>query len=292
MDKFLQLRYLLRPFAFFSLTLAFISLWVKKNPFIWGGFLVCSIIFGFFAGVVGYVGILAILVLGVLVWLLRHLEGWGRVVGVAVVFVFCLMMWFHFVPGFSNWKIADEVISPGAYPYALWLNFDKPIGPLFLLGFVIPTITGWGQWKKMLIKTLPILVIGVALLILLALKGNLVNWNPKFPKFAYFFLWANLFFVSIPEEVLLRGLLQRELCKVFRDKIWGQILSVVVVAALFAFLHVKWLRNPYYIFLVFIAGLFFGGVYQYTKSIESSIICHYLFNVTHFFFFSFPMLVS
>ena len=71
---------------------------------------------------------------------------------------------------------------------------------------------------------------------------------------------------------------------------WSGTFSVIAVSLLFALLHFTFVRDLSYLSLTFIASLIYGGVYQATRSIESSIFCHYLFNVVHFFCFTYPAL--
>jgi hypothetical protein len=55
-------------------------------------------------------------------------------------------------------------------------------------------------------------------------------------------------------------------------------------------LHLIWVGSVPFLCLIFVASLIFGTLYQVTQCIESSIIGHYLLNVTHFLLFTYPAL--
>src|SRR5262249_12335037 len=134
--------------------------------------------------------------------------------GTAVVVSFGLA--FHFLPGFHNWKIcANAVLSPGAHPYNLWLNFDKPFIVILSLAFTIPLIPSRTKLLKVLKIGVPMSITGILILIGISLYFNIVQWDPKIPTFIFVWLLHNLIFVSIPEEAFFRGFIQRELYRWF-----------------------------------------------------------------------------
>lgn len=276
--------------CFLTLTMSIASLWIKKTVWIWGVFFAASMVFAAMSGVVraegfGFIGIAAIAV-----WALSVAKGGLRTFVCLVVCILSMLFWIHKVPWIANWKVAAGVIGHGSISYTLWFNYDKTLIGLFLLGWVIPTLHSLAQWKKMLHKAFPWIAGGMAIMIVVSHLIGLVRWDPKFPKVGFIFLWINLFFVSVVEEAVMRGFLQRELCRVWKKCRFGEAISVGIVAALFSLLHIFWIKDPIFLMMVFAAGIIFGALYQYTKAIEASILCHYLFNVTHFFFFSYPML--
>jgi len=95
---------------------------------------------------------------------------------------------------------------------------------------------------------------------------------PTFPTFEvkYFFrdLVYMLLFVGVAEELLFRGLIQRDLTGVFGWR-WG----LVGASLLFAVMHLTWRSLPELGF-VFIAGLVLGFLYWKTKSLLAPIVAH------------------
>jgi len=124
---------------------------------------------------------------------------------------------------------------------------------------------------------------------LLALHLNLIEIDLKLPHITGVWLVANLFLVAIPEEAFFRGFIQREINLALTTK-WSGPFSVIATSLLFALLHFAFVNDLAFVSLTFIASLIYGSVYQITRSIESSILCHYLFNVVHFFCFTYPAL--
>ncbi len=81
-------------------------------------------------------------------------------------------------------------------------------------------------------------------------------------------LFYMLFFVGLGEELLFRGLIQRNLSRLFGWK-WG----IFSASALFSIMHLTWRSVPE-LFFVFIAGLVFGGLYIRTKSLFLPVLVH------------------
>jgi len=100
---------------------------------------------------------------------------------------------------------------------------------------------------------------------------------PAFPTFEFKYLLRDLVYmvglVGLGEELLFRGLVQRDLTKALGWK-WGLILA----SLLFAVMHLTWRSVPELIF-VFFAGLLFGYLYYRTKSLVMPIVIHGIGNV-------------
>jgi len=276
--------------AFVSLILAFISLWIHRKPWLWGSFIAVACIFAFIGKVIDLKVLVALALLGgAHLFLTSQVKGVMRLVLIAVALILSIALLGHFFPGFHNLKLAENLqISPNAYPYSLYLNFDKPFIGFFPLAISIPLLSRM-HLQSVALKTLALTALGVMILVILALYLHLVEIDLKLPHITFIFLIANLFFVVIPEEAFFRGFLQRELSTSINSK-WSGTFSVIAVSFLFALLHVAFVRDLSYLSLTFIASLIYGGIYQVTRSIESSIFCHYIFNIVHFFCFTYPAL--
>ncbi|MCB1080870.1 MAG: CPBP family intramembrane metalloprotease [Chlamydiia bacterium] len=277
--------------AFVALILAFISLWIHRKPWLWGSFLAISFIFAFLGKLIDFKVFVALGILcGTHLFLSAETKGISRLLAIFVAFFVSIALMGHFFPGFHNWKLASDLqISQNAYPYSLYLNYDKPFIGFFPLALTIPLIHSRMHWRGVALKTLALTALGVMLLMLLALYLHLVDIDLKLPHISGVWLVTNLFFVAIPEEAFFRGFLQREISEYIHAK-WGGPISVIVVSLLFALLHFAFVHDFTFLSLTFIASLIYGSVYQMTRSIESSIFCHYLFNVIHFFCFTYPAL--
>jgi uncharacterized protein len=100
---------------------------------------------------------------------------------------------------------------------------------------------------------------------------------PMFPTFEIKYLIRDtiymLLFVGLAEEVLFRGLIQRNLASAFGWK-WG----LLGASAIFAIMHLTWRSVPE-LFFVFMASLILGLVYWKTRELTMPIIIHCMNNV-------------
>ncbi len=70
-----------------------------------------------------------------------------RVIAGIFVIILSIGLAAHELPGFHNLNVLDHVyISSNAIPFTLYLNFDKTVVGIFILGFskqLISTKSGW-----------------------------------------------------------------------------------------------------------------------------------------------------
>jgi uncharacterized protein len=272
--------------------MTFLSLWVYRSAWIWGPFLAIASLLAYKLGILQLMGVLPLLALMIVHWILTyHIKAIVRLIFVLIACALSFGLLFHLFPGFCNWKLIDQVcLGKSHTPYNLWLNFDKPFIGLFLLTWSLPLIHSKNQLHSMLKKTLPFSVLGALFLAFIALLLHQISWDPKLPRFTLVWGLINLFFVVIPEEAFFRGFIQEELFKWLGRKTVANIFSVLITSLIFALLHLTWVSCTPFLILVFIAGLVYGTIYQITRAIESSIICHFFFNLIHFLFFTYPTL--
>ncbi|MBV2144642.1 CPBP family intramembrane metalloprotease [Falsochrobactrum sp. TDYN1] len=203
----------------------------------------------------------------------------------------------HNVPGFHNAKVIDEeALSQGAVPFSMYLNFDK-VGAAFILalcgGFFLPSATSPYQPSRLpqTLKTI-LLMWGGCILVLLpvGLATGYIAFDPKIMP--YLGIWAanNLLFVAFSEEILFRGMIQGSLSKAFEQLEWLPFTAILVSAALFGLSHIY--SDWTYVALAAIAGIFYGLAYSKSGWLVSSIMVHFLLNLTHALFFTYPALHS
>lgn len=278
--------------CFFSLGMSIASLWIKKNAWLWGSFLASAILLALEASILTPLGLIPIAILFFCHYFLkRDLNKGVRYLTFGVALTVSVGLFFHFLPGFHNWRIAANMtLSPQAVPYHLWLNFDKPFIGLFVLVFRQPLIAHAARLKAVLVRTLPIILVSILGMALLSWYWGLVGWAPKLPAILVPWMLCNLFFVTIPEEAFFRGFLQREIYEWFGKTKGASLLAVIVTSLFFTLLHVNFAPSFSFLGLIFLASMIYGALYQTTKAIESSILCHFLFNLTHFLLLSYPAL--
>lgn len=291
MTYFTFIHHPVASFAFLSLIIAFISLWVHKKPWLWITLLAIAFTFAFIGKLIDLkifisIGILAAMHL----FLATEVKGWMRLVAVLIATLVSLGLMTHFIPGFHNWLLGSNLqISDHAFPFTFYLNFDKPFIGFFPLALTIPLISSRFHWRTIAAKTFALSAVGIMVMIVISLYLKVVDIDLKFPHITFIWLIANLFLVTIPEEAFFRGFLQREIDQIIQTK-WSGVFSIIVVSLFFATLHFGFVSDLNFISLSFVASLIYGTVYYLTRSIESSIFCHFLFNTIHFFCFTYPAL--
>jgi membrane protease YdiL (CAAX protease family) len=208
------------------------------------------------------------------------------------VLVLALLLGMHALPGFHNFLVLDKVVlSSGAVPYTLYLNFDKTLVGVFILGLCHqPLLSRAKQWAEATRRAAPIVPIHIALVAAGAAAIGYLTWQPKWVSL--FWVWApvNLFFVCLSEEALFRGFIQRELAATLRGTRAGNVIAIGVSAALFGLAHLG--GGVSYVVLATAAGLGYAIVYHRTRSIEISMLAHFALNAVHFLLFTYPALQS
>jgi membrane protease YdiL (CAAX protease family) len=264
--------------SFYTLMMVFLSLWVHRSAWLWGAFLIISYILAFNTGVVQPFSIIPIGLLFVLFLVFRRpLIPNTRFLLILITILIGAGLNFHWIPGFSNWNVSEN----------LWINFDKPFMGLFALAFLIPLLRTPEEWYRMALKAAPMTLVTVLILAMLALPSGTIDWQLKIPSHFLVRLVSNLFLVSVPEEAFFRGFVQAEIFKGFGPGPKGHICAVVGASLLFTLFHIGWTASAAMLGFVFLAGLFYGAIFQITKAIEASIICHFSVNLLHMTFFTY-----
>ena len=165
--------------------------------------------------------------------------------------------------------INQQYLLPAVYSIvialSLWHIYQNKLSLKDIFGF---------RKEKFLLYSLACLAIGI---VLGTGEYFILRPAPAFPAFEVKYLIRDmiymLLFVGLGEELLFRGLLQRDLAKVFGVK-GGLILASLI----FAVMHLTWRSLPELAF-VFIAGLILGALYWKTKNLALPIIVHGANNV-------------
>lgn len=268
----------LQHLAFFSLAMCFLSLWIHRSAWLWGSFLAISLILAFQTSVAKPFSLVPIATLGVCNFLMaRAIKGIQRWILFGITIFVSMALSFHWIPVFCNWNVSGK----------FWINYDKPFAGLFVLAFALPLIRFRLDFLKVALKTVPLSILGISGMSLLAISSGAVCFDFKWPDHLFLRTASNLVLVSIPEEAFFRGFVQEELFKRFGQGVKGHVGSVLITSIFFALMHVGWSPNIGIMAFVFLAGVLYGAIYQYTRAIESSIFCHFALNMTHMIFFSY-----
>ncbi|MTI32832.1 CPBP family intramembrane glutamic endopeptidase [Xanthovirga aplysinae] len=197
----------------------------------------------------------------------------------------------HLLPGFNNMKVLDQVyISRDGIPFTMYLNFDKTLITILILGFGHQLIHKGKSWKVLLKQSIPLMLPIFVIVLTFSYLLSLVHFDPKLPE--SFFIWAlvNLFFVCTAEEAFFRGFIQKYLKKWLISYPFGRWWAILITSLLFGFAyHTGGIK---YMALATLTGFGYGWLYDQTQRIESSILTHFLLNTFHFLFFTYPALAE
>lgn len=222
---------------------------------------------------------------------------WTEWVADLLVIVACLTFFVHAVPGFNNTKIIDAmVMSTGGVPFSMYLNLDKTAAAIILAlsGRFFTSGTEFDAPIKRAGTADTVKIIGLMwggcliTLITVALAIGYIKFDPKIMP--HFGIWAvnNLVFVAFAEEVLFRGMIQGRLLAYSYYRGWHPAFAIMIAAILFGLLHYP--GGLSYIALATVAGIFYGTAYYKTGRLSASIAVHFLLNLTHALFFTYPAL--
>jgi hypothetical protein len=267
----------------------------------------------FAAGVLAPAGGLALALFALLCIAARRARGAAAtVVAHVALVVACAALFVHVVPGFHNPLLLSVTTSPDAVPYIKFLNFDKAMAALLLLGLYMPERVGAKRRTTEPVRVTParadceaawrafpwrfaalVVVVGAAML-----AAGYARWDPKLPSWWPAWLWSMVFFTALPEEVLFRGWLQTGIASRLRGSRFGgsrlrssrreDATAIIGAGALFGLAHAA--GGPVYVVLATAAGIGYGWIYASTRSLVGAVAAHAGLNTMHLLFFTYPAL--
>lgn len=274
--------------TYLSLVCTILLTWYRRIP-LWLISYVLAIMLAYVSEHITILGVIEITILSVNAYLINSVRSnflQIQIIYIATFFILGLALMLHVLPGFNNWKVlSNQVISKGALPVNIYLNFDKACVGILLIGWIVPTLN-LGLWFSSFIRALPVIIVTITVLTLIALYSGFVQWDFKWPSFAWIWIINNLFLVCVSEEAFFRGLVQVKLSKWLSGN-----MAILISASIFGIvLHYR--GGLFYSLLAVVAGIGYGFVYNKTKSIEITIITHFLVNLFHFSLLTYPALIA
>ena len=284
--------------AFAALTVSLMALWLPFAPTRrtrWlAGWLVpltVSLTAAANAGIVSAAGLSALAALALACALAARHQGRGvRTVAHAAMLVLSAALLLHVVPGFDNPRALHEVVlTPGAQPYTKYLNYDKAVAGLLLLGVYAPRLVRQDEGAARVAGFVWRFVTIIVLVLALSLASGYVGWDPKRPFWWPLWLWSMVFLTALPEEVVFRGLLQTWVTESLGGTTRAAWLAVAIAGAVFGLAHIA--GGPVYVVLAAAAGVGYGWIFFRTCSMAAAIAAHAGLNAVHFFLFTYPALL-
>jgi membrane protease YdiL (CAAX protease family) len=272
-----------------------LGLWIERR--VWSLLLLSAIALGYVAGVVRIIGVACTAGFWAMCWFYARASvqsDWRlqRAPFTVAVIIFAVLLGIHALPGFNNTLVLDRVVlSANAEPYTLYLNFDKTLAGIFLLGVCYPSWNGLhGLRATLTAVNLKLLGISIAVLIAASYLLGYLRFEPKWNSIFWLWAIANLFSTCLSEEAFFRGFVQRELQLRLARMGYGSWWAVAPSAMLFGLAHFA--GGWRYVLLASLAGVGYGYLYLRTQRIEWSMAAHFLMNTTHFLLFTYPRLAS
>lgn len=186
------------------------------------------------------------------------------------------------LPGFQNFMLLDKVqISEGAVPYSLSLSLNK-IGAGLIVFWVAFSDAERTIFRSSIIKQAAIPALFTIIITLCLSNLTLIHFDFKISTYFFIFAVSNLLFTAVSEESFFRGLIQRPLARYM-----GIYPAVLISAVLFGVAHYGMGRIDY-VLVATMAGIGYAYIYTITKSVGASILTHWLLNLVHFMFFTYP----
>ena len=218
-------------------------------------------------------------------------EGALRGFALAVMLAMSAGLLAHALPGFTNPRVLDGVrLSADSASYTKYLNFDKGVLGLFLIGLYAPERALRRAPRAALIEAAwRFAVVGAAVMALTVAVGY-AHWDPKVPSWWPLWLGSMIFLTALPEEALFRHVIQDGLHHWLGDSPRAQWTAMLGATALFGLSHLA--GGWTYVGLATAAGLGYGLVYAITGSVAATVAAHTALNLLHLLLFSYPSLAS
>ena len=293
----------LQYFSLLFLITNFVSFYFTKNKIFPTIFFIFFLLTSLFNGVLSLLSCGIILLFGFLIYNFyqqKFLPKYQILIFFGI-FIITILSFLHKLPDIDNIEaIKDIQLSKNSNSFDLWLNFDKPLIAIFLLFFVYKTPKKIIDYKNIFWQSILFFVPLFLIVLALGIVSNFLTFDPKIPDFQITFLWLikMLFLTIYPEEFFFRFFIQNNVISLLKNSKYCQkyfsknyqIIGVSIVAILFGLSHFS--GGFSFVLLAMICGFCYGLVYIRTGYIEASIFLHFLVNLTHFFWFSYPSNLS
>ncbi|UCM86069.1 MAG: CPBP family intramembrane metalloprotease [Rickettsia endosymbiont of Culicoides impunctatus] len=277
----------LKYLTYITLLISVISLWLpvkgKFKP--WQLFLFISLVLSFVSNIASLFAILAIVLFFYLVFSYHKSSTKLKYVLWSLVLVLGLTLELHLIPGFDNLLVLDKIqFTPDALPFTLYLNLDKTIVGLIIIGLTLDLASTCSELKILLLQVSYRLPIILLVIIVLSIAFEYIKFAPKIPQNLWIWVINNLFFTCVAEEGLFRGFFQESLSQLKYK--YSKDIAILIPALFFGVMHYP--GGLKYVILATVAGALYGWIYKVTKRIEASILVHFMLNLTHILLFTYP----
>lgn len=201
---------------------------------------------------------------------------------ISLIFYFYLQG--HIFPEVHNILIAKNILigNTGVF-WNLYVNYDKA-----LMSFIVLIkIDDYQKSKIISYKHIIILLFFCIIAIFtLSLSVNFIKYDFKIAPVLWLWSINNLFMVCVAEEIFFRYFLYNMLVKLNGFKKYNNLVGLLLSSLLFGLFHYS--GGIIYMVLAFLAGIIYCLLYVCYGKIQISILGHFILNLLHFIFFSYP----
>ncbi|MBG2803047.1 CPBP family intramembrane metalloprotease [Proteus mirabilis] len=192
---------------------------------------------------------------------------------------------FHLIPGFNNLRyLSHTAIGIKSAPFSFYFNADKALLPFIFLIF-IPTLFVCTPLKEANKLQWAMLIIAIPALLLIAVKLGGLTIELHLPSWLPAFILANLFFVSLAEEALFRGVIQQTLSRYLPPYV-----ALLIAAIIFGLAHFA--GGVLLVVFASLAGIIYGLAWMWSGRLWVSTLFHFALNLTHLLFFTYPFKIA
>ena len=127
----------------------------------------------------------------------------------------------------------------------------------------------------------------IVAVLLFAVPVGYLALDVKYHQSIWIWAFINLLITCVAEEAFFRGIIQHHLMQRLTALTkYAVPVAVMVTAFLFGLAHFA--GGIQYIIIATIAGIGYGIIYAKTRNLLDSILVHFLANLVHFIFFTYP----
>jgi len=247
--------------------------------------LLLATLLGFFQDVLNWPAFIVLTVIALPVWL--RVENPGNrpalIISEAALVLMAGGLFLHLLPGFHNPVQVENVqAGPRSVPFGFSYNFDKALIPFVLLA-CLPSLFRTQKCPPRNKLCWLLLLVAIPLLLYVAVFAGGLAVELHWPEWLGTFVLANLFFVSLAEEAFFRGYLQQRL----RQKMGG-VAALLIASLLFGLAHLP--GGTLLAIFAALAGVIYGLAWHWSGRLWVATAVHFLFNLTHLLFFTYPAL--
>jgi len=312
------MHFVLSILPFTLLVVSIILLWIPRVRKYWFICVCVANLLAFWAGVIHIIGIIVNIALIYAIYYYYEDNKKDRFLSWLLIFVMGLLYLAHLVPGISNLLLITDISYADSVEFDFWLNFDKTLFGLLILAFSQARLIKSFKEYFGLVKSIKYELLSLTVILVVVGVGvGFIKFSPKLPIESLVWMLHNLFSTAIAEEAFFRLFMQTSLIAFLLDnhdkfaRVWAVInkglslmginiaklkkyesnyevalLSIFSVALFFGLTHYQ--GGVGFIFLSFLAGLFYGWTYYKTSKIEAAITVHFVVNFVHYFLFTYP----